>query len=226
MITYSRLGSNGRLGNQLWQIAGTIAIALDNNTQPMFPQWQYVDCFNVPREWFAGASGTESTDYLVTQPWRDYLQHYPLIEPHAELIRSIFKPRNEQDLAPFINAVNPEDAAAVSVRRGDYAETWRGHGMLSRDYYLDNWPAGRVLVFSDDPQWCSENLPGEVVQFDEVTDLFLLSMCRELVIANSSFSWWGAFLSDAPVTYPDPWFTSLPVGSMAVPGWTAVSRVD
>lgn len=225
MITYRRLGENGRLGNQLWQIAGTVAVALDHDTEPAFPAWRYSDVFNVPREWFAGAQGQESTDYYEA-PWREYLQHFPLIEAHTELIRRLFQPRNPSDLEPFLNAVDPAGTAAVHVRRGDYAEEWRGHGMLAREWYLDHWPSGRVLVFTDDPEWCTDNLPGEVVHFDEVTDLFMMSKCRELLISNSSFAWWGAFLSDAQVTFPDPWFTSAPVGSMAVPGWLAVSRAD
>ena len=226
MITYRRLGANGRLGNQLWQIASTVAVALNHDTEPMFPAWDYSEFFNVPNEWFQGAAGQESTDYFAFAPWRDYLQHYPIIERHAELLREVFKPRNPIDLEPFIHAVAPWDAAAVHVRRGDYGEAWRGHGMLSREWYLDNWPTGRVLVFSDEPLWCAQNLPGEVVHFDEVTDFFLMSLCRELVISNSSFAWWSAFLSDADVTYPDPWFVSTPVGNMSVPGWTAVPRAD
>ena len=226
MITYRRLGSNGNLGNQLWQIAGTVAVALDNGTEPLFPEWKYTDVFNVPRQWFTGAQGKESTEFCDTAPWRDYLQHFPLIAPYADLLLNVFQPRDETYLEPFLASVDPGSAAAVSVRRGDYAQEWRGHGMLTKEYYLGNWPSGRVIVFSDDPQWCEENLPGEVVQFDPVTDLFLMSRCRELLISNSSFAWWGAFLSGSPVTFPDPWFTSLPVGSMAVPGWVAVPRAD
>lgn len=225
-MTYRRLGDNGRLGNQLWQIAGTVAVALDNDTEPCFPKWRYTDSFNVPRQWFTGAEGQESTEHFPDVAWRDYLQHYPAIQPHEKLIRTIFQPRDFINLEPFLNAVDPESAAGVHVRRSDYAEEWRGHGMLTRQWYLDHWPEGRVLVFTDDPAWCADNLPGEVVHFDEVVDLFLLSRCRELVISNSSFAWWGGFLSEAPVTYPDPWFTRSPVGSMAVPGWTVVPRAD
>lgn len=226
MITYRRLGSNGNLGNQLWQIAGTVAVAFDNGSFPLFPQWKYAEHFNVPREWFTGAQGQESTEFYDTEPWRDYLQHFPLIEPYADLLLDIFQPRDLNKFRDIVSDIQPGNAAAVSVRRGDYAEEWRGHGMLTKDYYLDNWPDGRVLVFSDDPQWCADNLPGEVVQCDPLTGLFLISQCREIVISNSSFAWWGAFLSRSPVTFPDPWFTSLPVGSMAVPGWKPVPRSD
>lgn len=226
MITYSRLGNNGRLGNQLWQIAGTLAVAYDNDTDPVFPAWSYVDDFNVPREWFTGQSGDEASTFFDDVPWRDYLQHYPLIEPYADLMRDVFSPRHPERFEDLRSELRPDLSAAVHVRRGDYAETWRGHGMLSREWYLDNWPSGRVLVFSDDPQWCRDNLPGQMAHFDAVTDLFLMSMCDRLLISNSSFAWWGAFLADAPTRYPDPWFTFALIGDMAVDGWQAVPRAD
>ena len=227
IVTYSRLGSNGRLGNQLWQIAGTIAVAFDHDHAVRFPQWEHQSWFNIPQEWFNASPGIESTDIAnVPEHTRDYLQHYPLLVPWECLLRKYFQPGAGVDIAQFENKFSPHTAAAVHVRRGDYAEAWRGHGMLSRDYYLENWPKGRVLVFSDDPQWCSDNLPGEVVHINPIVDLMLMRQCQEFLISNSSLAWWGAWLANRPTIYPEPWFVNAPVGSIAVPGWKAVPRAD
>ena len=227
IVTYSRLGSNGRLGNQLWQIAGTIAVAFDNDYEIRFPEWEYTSWFNIPPEWFGSSAGIESTEIAnVPEHTRDYLQHYPLLVSWECLIRKYFQPHPDVNISEFENQYRPSTAAAVHVRRGDYAEAWRGHGMLSREYYLDNWPDGRVLVFSDDPQWCRDNLPGEIVHINPIVDFMLMRQCQQFVISNSSFAWWAAWLGKRPTVYPDPWFTDLPSGDMHVPGWETTYRVD
>lgn len=227
IVTYSRLGSNGRLGNQLWQIAGTIAVAHEHGYDIRFPAWEYQSWFNMPSDWFRPASGIDATEIAdVPEHTRDYLQHFPLIEAHENVIRTYFEPHPNVDISAFANELFPQMSAAVHVRRGDYAETWRGHGMLSREYYLDNWPDGPVLVFSDDPKWCADNLPGHIVHIDPIIDFMLMRQCQRFVISNSSFAWWAAWLADAPTVYPSPWFTDLPSGDMHVPGWDATYRVD
>lgn len=104
------------------------------------------------------------------------------------------------------------DATSVHVRRGDYVsdpQTKARHGHCSLGYYrsaLDqlrsNHPSLRVFVFSDDPQWVEQHFPindsTEVIQpqlaAPEV-DIWLMSLCQHHVVANSSFSWWGAWLA-------------------------------
>lgn len=111
---------------------------------------------------------------------------------------------------------------AVHVRRGDYVlERTRGvfHN-LSLDWYrlaMSRLPANVVfLVFSDDIAWCQDNLRNPRVHFaspgnGDLDDLALMRACDGYILANSSFSWWGAWLSDnpqAPVIAPSPdcWF--------------------
>jgi hypothetical protein len=71
----------------------------------------------------------------------------------------------------------------------------------------------RFLVFSDDIQWCKENFKGDNFHFIEgekdYVDLYLMSLCNNNIIANSSFSWWGAWLNNTPnkkVIAPKQWF--------------------
>jgi len=117
---------------------------------------------------------------------------------------------------------------SVHVRRGDYV-TDRGvgkrMGTLERGYYLralEKLAAGvgafQVLLFTDDPDWCSANLklPYEhaVVSATRAEReawaafLHLMTLCDHHVLANSSFSWWGAWLNPSPrkvVVAPRPW---------------------
>ena len=97
---------------------------------------------------------------------------------------------------------------AVHVRRGDYVEP-RNAGLfhsLSVGWYqqaMARYPAHvQFLFFSDDLDWCRAHFEGARVHFapegDDLTDLARLRACDGYIIANSSFSWWGAWLSDNP----------------------------
>ncbi len=106
---------------------------------------------------------------------------------------------------------------ALHVRRGDYIERQHLHLVLPITYYAsalgrfdENAP---VLVFSDDIPWCRRQplFAGERFTFvegrDERSDLCLMSLCDAHVVANSSFSWWGAWLAQGgPVIAPRTWF--------------------
>lgn len=121
---------------------------------------------------------------------------------------------------------------AVHVRRGDYAEDPRklaDHGLMGVDYYYaaSEQVADRVVgpeffVFSDDPEWCARELrlagPTRIVSGEttEIDDLGLMARCRHFVIANSSFSWWGAWLGERPgsvIAAPLQWFDGLELDS-------------
>lgn len=118
-------------------------------------------------------------------------------------------------------------AVSVHVRRGDYAAnpvTNRYHGTCGPEYYaaaeaLLQGEVGdlRLFVFSDDPDWAVENLrfrsPVTVLRHNgperDYEDLRLMTLCRHHIIANSTFSWWGAWLCPHPgkiVVAPKIWF--------------------
>ncbi|WP_300156628.1 alpha-1,2-fucosyltransferase [Solidesulfovibrio sp.] len=147
----------------------------------------------------------------------------------ADILRREFSPAA---LPSAANAALLEriraDAGAVSlhVRRGDYVSnpvTAAYHGACSLEYYrraVDH-VAGRVTaphfyLFSDDPDWVRENLrlahPCTVVDGnadDGAADMALMRACAHHVVANSSFSWWGAWLGENPekiVVAPRHWF--------------------
>lgn len=144
-----------------------------------------------------------------------------------------------------------EGAVAVHVRRTDYLDPERAGiygGICTPEYYrsalgLVRSLAGRPVtphVFSDDLAWCREAFAGEGAVFEDLRaeegyrdwwDMCLMSHCRHSVIANSSFSWWGAWLGAHPgkrVVCPARWDNLGQARSgtdrIRAAGWTAVDE--
>lgn len=173
-------------------------------------------------------------DALDTAPANAYLIGYWQSERYitgiADLLRAHFQPRRLSGEARVM-AERIGDAAntvAVHVRRGDYvkdAGVHDRHRPCGQDYYqraieqvAEQVPGARYFVFSDDPEWCDLHLspPGETVVVSGSTaaheDIHLMTLCRHNVIANSSFSWWGAWLGERPdsvVVAPAHWFGNM-----------------
>lgn len=149
----------------------------------------------------------------------------------AEDLRRYFQPR--EPLGSAAQGVAEAIACAqmpvsIHIRRGDYvasAETARVHGTLDLDYYrkaldlVEHRAGGKItlFVFSDDAAAAADLLQfyaGEIVEVrgDPARpweDMALMARCRHHVIANSSFSWWGAWLNPSPdktVVAPRAWF--------------------
>ena len=112
-----------------------------------------------------------------------------------------------------------ENPIALHVRRTDYVSNSANHPPCTLEYYeaalkyFDN--DRNVIVFSDDPAWCQEQELFSDDRFmvsendDNRVDLCLMSLCNDFIIANSSYSWWGAWLSsnkNKKVIAPNRWF--------------------
>jgi len=114
--------------------------------------------------------------------------------------------------------VDSDEVISLHIRRGDYVnQPW--HPCQSLEYYaqaLSQLPTDiPVIIFSDDPQWVLEQNLFEPDRFyvsqgnSNVFDMCLMTLCQYHIIANSSFSWWGAWLSDSEkVIAPKQWFGS------------------
>ena len=105
---------------------------------------------------------------------------------------------------------------SLHIRRTDYV-TNPNHAALSLEYYekaLKEFDKNStVLIFSDDPEWCNQQELFSDDRFliaegnSNYVDLCLMTLCSGHIIANSSFSWWGAWLSNGnKVVAPDGWF--------------------
>jgi len=106
---------------------------------------------------------------------------------------------------------------SLHIRRGDYVGMPDHYVNLGIEYYKNALDLigtyDKILLFSDDVKWCKENLNFDNIIFVEDTtdldDLILMSRCTNNIIANSSFSWWGARLNKNPdkrVIAPSKWY--------------------
>lgn len=219
MVTFTKLGEPlyGRLGNQLFQIAATIGIA-DKNTQDyLFPDWKYQDYFKnkLPLGQLENANVFTQVgfDYkkvvLGTGNWDlvGFFQSEKYFDHVSALIRHYFTPSDEvtQYLQDKYGAILEKNTCSLHVRRGDYVKLKNYFPPQSIAYYqkaMEKFDSNTLFViFSDDISWCKENIKGNNLFFVEnekdIIDLLLMSKCKNHIISNSSFSWWGAWLNDS-----------------------------
>lgn len=161
-----------------------------------------------------------------------YWQSERYFSRHSAIVRSDFVFRQEPNKknAELIHTMRKSVAVSLHVRRGDYVsnpKTHAIHGTCSEEYYLsaiawmsDRIPTPRFFVFSDDPAWVEANLATHVPNMvivdhnhgsESFNDMRIMSLCRHHIIANSTFSWWGAWLNPDPkkiVVAPRNWFVN------------------
>ena len=128
------------------------------------------------------------------------------------------------------------EVIAIHLRRGDYLK-YPHHPVQSLEYYekgLSHMPSDiPVMIFSDGIEWCKEQeiFQGDRFIFSEGNntgvDLCLQSLCTYHIIANSSFSWWGAWLAKSKNTVaPRIWFAgsdeSKDLSDLYLPGWIVI----
>lgn len=131
-------------------------------------------------------------------------------------------------------------ACSVHVRRGDYLEGGirEVHGLLDADYYrralsiARTKGAQRFFVFTNDHAWVANELfDGDVVAVPwsvaetPIGEIGLMAACQEHIVANSSFSWWGAWLGGGGRTFaPSAWFASddVDVSDLVPPEWERI----
>src|ERR1700722_4084234 len=237
MITNETFGERwGKMGNQLFQIAMLFAVRQRSGYAFHLPHngealW---DCFDldVPAtdpectHRFKEMNGSCNYDPRVfEQPdgtsFHGYFQSYRYLEDcEASLRRFLrfrlpYRARSEAILFAYRRRYR-RPLVSLHVRRGDYvgsaAEAW---GDLARDGYYQRVVDAigddvTYVVFSDDIACCRSALDlegAEFADFDHCTSLCLMTGCDVNVIANSTFSWWGAFLNPGGEVYaPSRWF--------------------
>lgn len=197
--------------------------------------------FSILTSWNAFVEkGQQYNTNILEAPDNSYLigywQSYRYFENIKDTIRNDFTPKKSLSIKSLeykkiIELSSP--SVAIHVRRGDYVSLSSAinyHGALSKKYYRQaidmmtkRFPDATYFVFSDDIDWCKGNLrlENKVKYIDHNgsnnawQDLILMSTCNHHIIANSSFSWWGAWLGgqnrqsyNQLVIYPKNWFKS------------------
>lgn len=223
----------GGLGNQIFEIAAAASIAKDNNA---------VLVIN-PNEHILPNQGNNVKNYLsnifhkiATDPspkiesiysWEHspykpiefsknmkltgHYQSYKYFDHNREYIQNLFLPL--QSNKDFIM----DDFAAIQVRRGDYIKFPNHHPQLTPKYYMDAVKMAnpsRIVIYSDDIQWCKDNLKFNVPTIYSKNDtdwkeLIEMSYYKNIIISNSSFGWWAAYLNpikEKRVFVPSIWF--------------------
>jgi SAM-dependent methyltransferase len=221
MITFSRLGKMGNLGNQLFEIASTIGLAYKHGHGFTFPEWQHAKCFKGPfftvgqlpgvkllneehyhhHDWSIGEKGNYDL-----KGWLQSEKYWQDIEP---TIRDILN--FQDDFATGIRnrfaQAFEKPTIAISIRRGDYVGN-PNYELLPATYYIQallkhfpDYQNYNIIFFSDDLPYCR-------VHFEclsnawfadgcgAIEQLCLMSQCDHFIIANSTFSWWGAYLGE------------------------------
>lgn len=212
-----------------------------------------LDRFNLSRKGQVLAEASYSYDErVVTVDAPVYLKGYWQTERYfahlADDIRREFSLKNGFDssnekIAQLIDAAG-DNSVSLHIRRGDYVNnphTAQYHGVCSLDYYKDavahvagHLAAPHFFVFSDDHTWVIENFNiGHQYTLVDVNgpdrgiwDMALMKRCRHHIIANSSFSWWGAWLNPSQkkiVVTPKHWFAgaNLDTKDLIPCGWLA-----
>lgn len=173
-------------------------------------------------------------DELGGAPRDSYISGYWQSERYftdvADEIREHFQLRRWSAQAKAAAAVidSTNTSVAVHVRRGDYAfleQARRLFGLMPQEYYTNAADLIRekvgdchYFVFSDEPEWCRDNLvlpgPTEILsgQTTAPEDIHLIARCDHAIIANSSFSWWGAWMGESEtsmIVAPSKWTDEL-----------------
>ena len=156
-------------------------------------------------------------------PSNSYLDGYWQSEKYfienQQIIRDFLKIKQnmKKDILkkyPILNS----DTVSLHIRRGDYVNLQETHPLQTKEYY-DNCLNElcekyiNIIILSNDIEWCINNLNYKNTTYIQnetnITDLYIMSLCKHNIIANSSFSWWGAWLNEnknKKVFAPKNWF--------------------
>jgi hypothetical protein len=184
-----------------------------------FPHHYLENKFSFSNEVFSQPDGTLFQGYWQTEKY--------FLDIGTQLMEDFsLKNSLSADDKRIEDEINRQVSVSLHVRRGDYVNNESAnkfHGLMDIDYYkaaLDimntKIEAYKLFIFSDDIEWCKNNLNNlhSNIYFidgkrDGAIDMHLMKTCKHNIIANSSFSWWGAWLNgndNKVVIAPKLWF--------------------
>jgi|LakMenEpi03Aug12_release.lakeMendotaPanAssembly.Ray.scaffolds.fasta_scaffold06402_18 hypothetical protein len=233
----------GGLGNYLFQIATTYAVAYRDDKEPIvdlsdvtivhepietyftniFRKINFVDNQSLIFENFFWAPPIEYVEipkFDLNTKLIGYFQNEKFFKKIKTEIINLFEVDESTSnlLNKKYNDILEKDTCSIHIRRGNYLDRQNYHPVLSLDYYKKAiniiGTEKHFLIFSNDINWCKENLEfienkTFIENNKDFEDLYLMTMCNHNIIANSSFSWWGAWLNktiNKTVIHPAIWF--------------------
>lgn len=227
MISFSKLGHYGRLGNQLFQYAFLREIARRLETQFFCPKWDGDDIFNLHDEGERAITPSEMIHYFDSYPNAGFSPEALSIVDNTEiqgffqsekyysdkqLVHKWYTFRHEivAEVEKLYGDIMQKDCTSFSLRLDtDYDNIREYFPRYPLSYYRKSLsvisPQGCIFVFSDRPDLAREFLhPIQGYEFIFVDNLnasqqlYLMTQCRANVITNSTFAWWGAWLNAHP----------------------------
>lgn len=250
MLTFSRLGKLGALGNQLFQYCALKGISNKIDSDWKIPKtstfyYGLLDCFEL--------KNIKQTNFIENEKFST------IKEKSFSFDSSLFDIKDDYDLVGYFQSekyfkhIEQEirddltfkksfgenflrDYIFLHVRRTDYLKLPNHHPVCTKEYYekaLKYFPNDiQVRIYSDDIDWCKKNFIGDrfiicddqeyydgevlnvgIQEMEKLLmpykDLYEMSNCKGAIIANSSFSWWGAWLikdKKFPIVSPTNWF--------------------
>lgn len=174
-----------------------------------------------------------------------YFQRYALFESAKSEIHETFRFPEFSDKNNFKaqEFLRKGESVSIHVRRGDYLSNSAYSGICTMEYYTEaikvikeKTSVDRVLIFSNDITWCktafNKKLDGLNIMYvdwnvgpESFRDMQLMSLCDHNIIANSSFSWWGAFLNPNPkkiIICPSKWMNCNGWDDIIPDDWTKI----
>jgi len=239
MITALTIGTNGRLGNQMFQYAALHGIAKANGYSCWSPGGRLFEVFlmkgaqrerpeNLPITRLQESKFSFESRFLTETP--DYVDLYGYFQSEKywshvrDEILELFSFKEESKEVPQELLEFCQSSKSLHARRTDYVSSSGYHPTQDFEYYLNLIETGeRVSIFTDDSDWgeklremcerrgCESRLISKE-NLKDTQELYLMTNCNGAIIANSSFSWWGAYLGPHQRTQkvfaPRTWFGS------------------
>ncbi len=220
MLTFSKLGRKGNLGNQFFQIASTVGLAEKLGHEYFFPKWKYSEFLQSPLpigdkdasyevlrekefnyyDWQISGGNFDLEGWLQSEKYFD-------IEKTRRLFA--FKESIQQPLLLKNKTLFDKPTILISVRRGDFVRhpnyfqlSYKYYFLALKEHFSDHGNSN-IIFTSDNIEYCKihfSSLPNSffLEDFGPMEQLMMAENCDHFIISNSTFSWWAAWLGEKP----------------------------
>jgi len=236
MITFNTLGGHGQLGNQMFQYASLLGVKYKNNYDIVFSERVKNNSYLFD---FFNLTEYTINDSPITNEYREpefhfnnkifdisdntslfgYFQSEKYFKHCSDVVKREFTFK-EDIIEKAKNILQPyfgKTLVSLHIRRGDYLVYPKQFPLCTKEYYQESMsvfdsPQTQFICVSNDIGWCIENIKHDNIVYINNSleiDMCILSLCSHNIIANSTFSWWGAYLNknqDKKIIAPKIWF--------------------
>ncbi len=208
------MGTKGRLGNSLFQIASITWIAKTIGTTAVFPKWKYERYFKnkLTRSHKHMKTLYEPHFHYADNWFEDFKDYEGWFQSEKyfeskEAVKNLFE--FETGFRELVKAkyrkLFEKETIAISIRRGDFVGN-ENYEYIPAKYYIGallkfDYKDCNLVFFSDDISYCRTHFEcldnAYFVDADAIEQLCLMTLCENHIISQSTFSWWGAYLSES-----------------------------